>query len=96
MDGMIRHQILGKCLRKTKDTFNRKHEWKKVSREEMIMQNIGNDEHISREVFDLLKKYKLPATIFNCCNLEVFGFCHLYQHDVDTAVKNGCRILEVD
>lgn len=93
LDGTIRHQHLEKCLRRTQDTFNKKYEFKKVSWEEMHIQNESGN--ISKAVFELLFKYGLKTTIFNCSNLEVFGFTHLYDHDVEIAKKNGCKVIEV-
>lgn len=96
MDGTIRHQYLGKCLRKTTKTFNTKHEFKKVSWEDMHIQTIAKGEYVSRAVFDLLNKYGIFTSVFNCANLEVFGFCHLYDNDVETAREHGCKVIEVD
>ena len=94
MDGTIRHQHLGKCLRKTQDTFNKKHEYKKVSWEEM--HSITGRTYINKAVFDLLNKYGIFTSIFNCENLQIYGFTHLYEHDVEQAKKYGCQVIEVD
>jgi hypothetical protein len=44
---------------------------------------------ISNATFEILAKYGLEPTIFNCCNLELWGYVHLPEYYKDVVLKHG-------
>lgn len=56
------------------------------------MNNCNEAQNIDKEVYDVLIKYGLPCTVFNCSNLQKYGYVQLPEYYKNVTLKNGAVI----